>query len=443
MHDSVSTARRLLLVDPCAACHSLSPSLQAAGWEVSSSSLENALTQPCHVGMIRLRHLHLANLDYLRDLLSRSSGQWIAVLTPDMLPLQKVRDFIGEWFFDFHTLPFDEERVQVAVGRAYGMSRLRSKASVERLGTLDELLGESRAMAETRKLIGKFAPTDSPVMIRGESGTGKEMVARALHRLSQRAQAPFIAINCGAMPENLIQSELFGHEKGAFTGAHQRKIGRIEAAEGGTLFLDEIGDLPMELQANLLRFLQEKHIERVGSSVSLPMNVRVLSATHIDLENAVRSGAFREDLYYRLNVLQIRMAPLRDRVSDLPQLANSFARLYSAETGRRPRSFSEAAMRALAEHRWPGNIRELSNRVRRGLVLAEGRQIEAKDLGFDTDMKSESAAPRTLEQYKLQAERQALNEVLKRYSDNLSEAARVLGVSRPTFYRLLHKHGIL
>lgn len=442
MHDSVPVVRHLLMVDPCVACHGLSPSLQAAGWEVRSCVLENALSQSCHVGMIRLQHAHLTNLEPLRHMLSRSTSEWIAVLTADFLQQQNVRDFICEWFFDFHTLPFDEARVQVAIGRAYGMSRLRSRVEVQRSGKLDELVGDSRPMNEVRKLVGKFAPTDTPVMIRGESGTGKEVVARALHRMSHRAEKPFIAINCGAMPKNLIQSELFGHEKGAFTGAHQRKVGRIEAADGGTLFLDEIGDLPLELQANLLRFLQEKHIERVGSSVSLSMDVRVLSATHIDLENAVREGSFREDLYYRLNVLQIRMAPLRERLSDVPLLATRFARLYSGETGRRPRSFSETAMQAMSEHPWPGNIRELSNRVRRGLVLAEGRQIEAQDLGLEI-VTSEGGAVCTLEHYKLAAERQALSEVMKRYSNNLSEAARVLGISRPTFYRLLHKHDII
>ncbi|MBF2975422.1 sigma-54-dependent Fis family transcriptional regulator, partial [Pseudomonas aeruginosa] len=181
-------------------------------------------------------------------------------------------------------------------------------------------------------LLAKLAPTDSPVLIRGESGTGKELVARTLHRQSRRVDKPFVAINCGAIPEHLIQSELFGHEKGAFTGAHQRKVGRIEAADGGTLFLDEIGDLPLELQANLLRFLQEQQIERVGGNRPVEVDVRVLAATHVDLEAAIDAGTFREDLYYRLNVLQVGTAPLRERSEDLPLLANHFSRLYSLET---------------------------------------------------------------------------------------------------------------
>jgi len=278
-------------------------------------------------------------------------------------------------------------------------------------------------------------------LIRGDSGTGKELVAKTLHRQSQRHAKPFVAINCGAIPEHLIQSELFGHEKGAFTGAHQRKVGRIEAANGGTLFLDEIGDLPMELQANLLRFLQEKQIERVGGSQPIPVDVRVLAATHVDLEAAVEKGTFREDLYYRLNVLQVVTAPLRERHGDIAMLANHFSRFYSQETGRRPRSFSDDALVAMGEHAWPGNVRELANRVRRGLVLAEGRQIEAVDLGLQ-GQQAISPPMATLEDYKHRAERQALCDVLNRHSDNLSVAARVLGVSRPTFYRLLHKHQI-
>lgn len=440
MHDATKSVRRLLMVDPCNACNRLLPNLQAAGWEVSSASLETASARTCHVGVVRLDSQSLDRLEHIRTLLLQGEGEWIAVLGAELLPLQQVRDFIYEWFFDFHTLPLDEERIKIALGRAYGMSRLRRKTEMRR-DPGDDLLGESRAISEARRLIARFAPTDSPVMIRGESGTGKEVVARALHGQSRRSDRPFVAINCGAIPENLIQSELFGHEKGAFTGAHQRKIGRIEAANGGTLLLDEIGDLPLELQANLLRFLQEKHIERVGGSRPIAIDVRVLSATHVDLERAIQDGRFREDLYYRLNVLQIRMPPLRERLVDLSQLAAHFARLYSGETGRRPRSFSEGATQAMLSHGWAGNIRELANRVRRGLVLAEGRQIEAEDLGLHIPAEQRGTL-HTLEYYRLQAERLALGQALQQYANNLSEAARALGISRPTFYRLLHKHGL-
>lgn len=433
--------RRLLVVDPCDDCHRLLPGLRSVGWDVHSCTLSSALEHPCDVGLLRLQASHLQHPEAVKDLIGRSGAEWIAVLSPQELRAQKIGDFVCEWFFDFHTLPFDVSRVQVTLGRAFGMARLRGKGPAPVDEPEHELLGDSRPIRELRKLLGKLAPTESPVLIRGESGTGKELVARTLHRQSQRHDKPFVAINCGAIPEHLIQSELFGHEKGAFTGAHQRKVGRIEAAHGGTLFLDEIGDLPLELQANLLRFLQEKHIERVGGSQPIAVDVRVLAATHVDLESAIVSGRFREDLYYRLNVLQVVTAPLRDRHGDLSMLASHFSRFYSQETGRRPRTFSEDALGAMGKHDWPGNVRELANRVRRGLVLAEGRQIEPGDLGLQ-EQNTTLAPIGTLEDYKHQAERQALCDVLNRHSDNLSIAAKVLGVSRPTFYRLLHKHQI-
>ncbi|SDZ49757.1 sigma-54 dependent transcriptional regulator [Pseudomonas sp. NFIX28] len=433
--------RRLLVVDPCDACHRLLPGLRLVGWDVDSCDLESAVDRNCDVGLLRLRAFHLERPEAVKDLISRSGTEWIAVLSPDVLRLHQAGDFVCEWFFDFHTLPFDVSRVQVTLGRAFGMARLRGQGHVHIHQPGHELLGDSRPIRDLRKLLSKLAPTESPVLIRGESGTGKELVARTLHRQSQRHSKPFVPINCGAIPEHLIQSELFGHEKGAFTGAHQRKVGRIEAAHCGTLFLDEIGDLPLELQANLLRFLQEKHIERVGGSQPIPVDVRVLAATHVDLEAAIDKGRFREDLYYRLNVLQVVTAPLRERHGDIGMLANHFAHFYSQETGRRPRSFSEDALVAMGKHDWPGNVRELANRVRRGLVLAEGRQIEARDLGLLSPQAC-IAPMGTLEDYKHRAERQALCDVLNRHSDNLSVAARVLGVSRPTFYRLLHKHQI-
>ncbi|SDT00108.1 DNA-binding transcriptional response regulator, NtrC family, contains REC, AAA-type ATPase, and a Fis-type DNA-binding domains [Pseudomonas sp. Z003-0.4C(8344-21)] len=433
--------RRLLVVDPCDDCHRLLPGLRAVGWDVDSCSLENAAERSCDIGLLRLQPFHLERPEAVKELISRSGTEWIAVLNQEVLRLQNVGDFVCEWFFDFHTLPFDVSRVQVTLGRAFGMARLRGQGTIHVDQPEHELLGDSKPIRELRKLLSKLAPTESPVLIRGESGTGKELVARTLHRQSQRHSKPFVAINCGAIPEHLIQSELFGHEKGAFTGAHQRKVGRIEAANGGTLFLDEIGDLPLELQANLLRFLQEKHIERVGGSQPIPVDVRVLAATHVDLEAAIEKKLFREDLYYRLNVLQVMTAPLRERHGDLSMLANHFSHFYSHETGRRPRSFSEDALIAMGKHDWPGNVRELANRVRRGLVLAEGRQIEARDLGL-ISQHSIATPMGTLEDYKTRAERQALCDVLNRHSDNLSVAAKVLGVSRPTFYRLLHKHQI-
>jgi len=432
MHKSM--LRRLLVVDLIDEFNPLLSSIQLAGWDVEICSLDQAFTRQADVGLIRLGPC----LDTIGELLRRTPAQWIAALPPGTSLNGNLGLFVGEWCFDFHTMPFDQARLLVTLGHALGMASLRQAKPVE---DDDELLGNAPSMGELRKLLGRLGPTDSPVLIRGESGTGKELVAHALHRLSRRAEQAFVAINCGAIPEQLIQSELFGHEKGAFTGAHQRKIGRIESADGGTLFLDEVGDLPLDLQANLLRFLQEGQIERVGGHLPINVNVRVLAATHVDLEQAVEQGRFREDLYYRLNVLQVRTSPLRERLEDVPALARHFARLYADEVGRRPRTFSEEALRAMCEYAWPGNVRELANRVRRGLVLAEGPQIEAQDLGF-RGMTVRAKPDYSLEDYKLKAEKQALSDVLLQYSANLSRAARALGVSRPTFYRLLNKHGI-
>ncbi|MBO3273762.1 sigma-54 dependent transcriptional regulator [Pseudomonas schmalbachii] len=443
MLDTAASQRRLLMVDPCADCQRLLPDLQAAGWLVESCRLDNLSGRYCDVGLLRLTPAHMQRPEIIKQMIQRSGTEWIAVLAATSLKSQGMGEFLREWFFDFHTLPFDDALVQMTLGRAWGRASLSASSRFDGFGhpsaPNDELLGESQSIQDLRNLVAKLAPTDAPVLIRGESGTGKELVARTLHRLSGRAQQPFVAINCGAIPEQLIQSELFGHEKGAFTGAHQRKIGRIEAADGGTLFLDEIGDLPLELQVNLLRFLQESHIERVGSYEPVSVNVRVVAATHIDLEDAVRNGRFREDLYYRLNVLKVHTAPLRERVADIPFLAEYYARFYSVETGRRPRRFSKEALNAMAEHGWPGNVRELANRVRSALVLAEGREIEVADLGLD-QIEQTSALRHTLEEYKLHAERQALCDALTRYADNHTRAARMLGISRPTFYRLLHKH---
>jgi DNA-binding NtrC family response regulator len=438
MHE-LASIRRLLIVEPCDECLRLIPGLRVAGWEVDSCTLESAASRPCDVGLIRLMPQHFEQPQLIKELITRSNTEWIAVLTADDLRREFIGDFVCEWFFDFHTLPFDVARVQVTLGRAYGMARLRAQGANYGNGPEHEMLGESRPIRELRRLLTKLAPTESPVLIRGETGTGKELVARTLHMQSQRRNQPFVSINCSAIAEQDLQVELFGQDSDGFGGKQQRKPGRIEAANGGTLFLDEIGDLPLDVQANLLRFLQERHIETGGERVAV--DVRILAATHVDLEAAIRKKRFREDLYYRLNVLQVGTAPLRERHGDLALLANHFAHFYSQETGRRPRNFSQDALVAMGKHDWPGNVRELENRVRRGLVLAEGRQIEAFDLGLLGEEEISSSMG-TLDEYKSRAERQALCDVLTRHSDNLSVAAKVLGISRPTFYRLLHKHQI-
>ncbi len=439
MHSMTVEPRRLLVIEPCEECRGLFPYLQSAGWLVEARSLRDAGLHPCQVGMLCFHSGLVSRLEEIKPVIADNVAEWVALVSAKDMSGTELCDFISEWFFDFHTMSVDLERLLVILGRACGMAHLREQSDKYLADQSHELLGESAAIRVLRKLLEKLGPTDSPVLIRGENGTGKELVARTLHRLSARNNMPSVAINCGAIPESLIQSELFGHEKGAFTGAHQRKIGRIESADGGTLFLDEIGDLPLEMQANLLRFLQEMTIERVGGSKSISVNVRVIAATHINLEDAVAKGTFREDLYYRLNVLQAQVPPLRERLLDVPQLAHHFASLFSVEAGRRSRRFSQAALLAMASHNWPGNVRELANRVRRGLVIAEGKQIEAEDLGLDR-ITTRPPSLGTLEEYKLHAEHQAVADALKHHSQNLSQAARSLGISRPTLYRLLHKH---
>lgn len=434
--------RTLLTIDSCPECEDLLPELKACGWQTQSCNIESATLGLADVGLVRLQGSDPTYLEKLKRLIIRSGIEWIAVVVPDLLHKPGIADFISEWFFDYHTLPFDRDRVEVALGRAYGMARLRSLTQGNNQQVDLDFLGSSRQATDLRRLIAKLAPTESPVLIRGESGTGKELVARALHWKSRRTDGPFVAINCGAIPEHLMQSELFGHEKGAFTGAHQRKIGRIESADGGTLFLDEIGDLPLDLQANLLRFLQEMQIERVGGDKPIPVDVRVLAATHVDLDEAIRRGQFREDLYYRLNVLEVRTAPLRERKSDITALARHFAKVYSSEVGRKPRRFSEDALVAMNRYHWPGNVRELANRVRRGMVMADGRQIEPQDLGLALATNA-AEIPLTLRDQVMIAEKVALEKALAMYPHNMKLVADMLDVSRPTLYRLLHKHQMM
>jgi DNA-binding NtrC family response regulator len=300
------------------------------------------------------------------------------------------------------------------------------------------LTGNSPAIRALSQNIRKFAPVELPLLITGETGTGKEMAARALHQLSPRHGKPFAAINCGALPANLVQSELFGHERGAFTGATARRIGHFESADGGTVFLDEIGDLPLDAQTNLLRVLQEGTIERIGSCQSIKVDVRVLAATHVDLEKAVAQGRFREDLFYRLNVLRLRMPPLRERTGDIELLAQHFLDAFRESYGTRARTFSAGARKALNAFSWPGNVRELMNRVQRAAVIADDALITPDDLELSVD--SPSGDRDSLGSARTSAEREAIVDCLRASAFNISECARRLRVSRVTVYRLCKKH---
>jgi DNA-binding NtrC family response regulator len=367
--------------------------------------------------------------------------QWIGVLAPRALESAACRALVGAYLADFHTRPVDPQRLLHTLGHAHGLALLRAQpAAAPATPELMALTGNSVAITRLRAQIGKVALSDAPVLIWGESGSGKELTAQAIHTLSPRAAEPFVPINCGAIPPALIQSELFGHARGAFTGAAKDKPGLIETAAGGTVFLDEIADLPKDLQSNLLRFLQEKTIYRVGSTRSIDVDVRVIAASHVNLQQAVADNLFREDLYYRLNVLPIDVPPLRERKDDLEMLAQHFFRTYADEKAPHLKGFGSDALRAIREHDWPGNVRELINRTRRAMVLAEGRLIGPHDLGLEPQRAAASGAG--LEGSRIDAERAAIGASLERSGRNITHAARDLGVSRMTLYRLLAKHGI-
>ena len=303
---------------------------------------------------------------------------------------------------------------------------------------IDSIGGRSPAMLGVRAMLHRYAEVELPVLITGESGTGKELAAHALHDLSRRRDRPFVAMNCGAIAPTLVQSELFGHERGAFTGAATRRLGLFESADGGTVFLDEIGDLPLDAQTNLLRVLQEGTIERLGSSRPVHVDVRVLAATHVDLDAAIARGSFREDLYYRLDVLRLQLPPLRARGDDVELLAREFLDAFRAHNPVQARGFSTAARQCLRQHDWPGNVRELMNRVRRAAVVAEQALIEPRDL----QLGPASAQVVALDDHRTRTERQALLDALRETGCNVSASARRLRVSRVTIYRLCRKHGV-
>jgi two-component system NtrC family response regulator len=294
-------------------------------------------------------------------------------------------------------------------------------------------------MQQVFSTIEKVAATEAPVLILGESGTGKELVARALHGRSLRKAGPFVAINCAAIPETLLESELFGHEKGAYTGAHTQRKGRIEMADGGTLFLDEIGDLAPSLQVKLLRFLQERTIERIGGRMEIAINTRVTAATNRDIDRAIRDGSFREDLYYRLAVVKMQVPPLRDREGDIALLAMSFMRKYADENKKKILGFTKKALEALVNHKFPGNVRELENRVSRAVIMAQSSKITNEDLDLEEPRELGST---TLKGARKKADRQVVLQVLTKNNFNLAQSAVDLGVSRPTLYELMEKLGI-
>jgi len=346
--------------------------------------------------------------------------------------------------YDFYQKPVDADVLRLIVDRAYSLYALEqeNRELLARQATmpLRGVIAASPEMLRICRSIEKIAPTTANVLLLGESGTGKELLTRALHELSPRAKGAFVAINCAAIPDALLESELFGHEKGAFTGAVKQNRGKIEYASGGTLMLDEVGDLPLSLQAKLLRFLQERVIERIGGREPIPVDVRIVCATHRDLSALIAEGQFREDLYYRISEITVRIPALREREGDVLLIARALLNNLGRTLGKTRMHFGLDTMRALEIYQWPGNVRELENRLKRAVIMTESEQITAQDLELELESGEIAANPFDLRQARDQAERRAIQQALQYTEHNLSRAADLLGIARPTLYSLLSKH---
>jgi two-component system NtrC family response regulator len=348
----------------------------------------------------------------------------------------------GAW--DYYEKPIDPDELGVMIRRALhvrGLEEENLKLRAQQMSriTLEEMVGDARAMREVYEAVCRVAPTDLSVLITGENGTGKELVAQAIHRRSPRRDGPFVAINCGAVPSQLLESELFGHEKGAFTSAHRRREGKLQQADGGSVFLDEVAEFPPELQVKMLRFLQDRTIQLVGGTEHIPVDARILAATNRLLSEEIATGRFREDFYYRLGVVVIHLPPLRDRGEDIMLLAQHFLARSNQELGKRIAGFTRGAIRAVEKHHWPGNVRELENRVKRAVVMARRNRLTPADLELEAG--GTGPGP-SLGEARHQLERRLLIEALRRNAGNVSRTARDLAVSRATIHDLMRKYGV-
>lgn len=380
-------------------------------------------------------------LRILHDIISLAPRTKVIVVTGnnDKQHALKAVDFGA---YDFYQKPIDSDTIKLLVHRALNLAKLEHENSIlarTRSG-MSRIVGNSEAIQKVVRRAEKIANTDISTLLLGESGTGKEVFARSIHEHSPRRDKPFVAINCASIPENLLESELFGYEKGAFTGANKTTLGKIETAQGGTLFLDEIGDMPIGLQAKMLRFLQERVIERVGGRNEIPVDIRVICATHRDLQKMVAEETFREDLYYRVGEMPILIPPLRERDQDIILLARTFLNIYREEFKAKAKSFSESAVNAMLGHKWPGNIREMQNKLKSAVIMAEGTVIQPDDLGLmPVDAQNE---PETLNLREVReiAESRAIRKAYQKAEKNMSKTAELLGVTRPTLYSLIDKY---
>ncbi|MCS0591005.1 PEP-CTERM-box response regulator transcription factor [Massilia norwichensis] len=379
----------------------------------------------------------------LQQILALAPDTRVIVLTGNQDHNNAVKA-IGMGAYDFHQKPVDPEVLNLVIQRAFFLHNLqqenRRMQQSQADSPLSGVISRDPGMLKVCRTVEKVAPTSASVMLLGESGTGKEVLARAVHALSPRSKERFMAINCAAIPENLLESELFGYEKGAFTGAAKQTKGKVELAHGGTFFLDEVGDLPMPLQAKLLRFLQERVIERIGGHEEIPVDVRIVCATHQKLKDLCAQGRFREDLYYRLSEIVVTIPPMRQREGDAALLAHHFKNKFCAQESRSSLHFAPDALAAIEGYAWPGNVREMENCIKRAVIMADGNTIVAEDLGLP-DVDAEES-PLNLRQVRDEAEYKAIVRALARADGNIVKASEMLGVSRPTLYDLMGRHGI-
>jgi two-component system, NtrC family, response regulator len=446
-----SNARPLLIVDDDAGL------LRQLRWAFSDHKVFPAATRQEAIDFARTEAIPVAIVDLglhpdpdgaseglaiLSEILAVAPGTKVIIATGNETREHALRA-ITLGAYDFYQKPIDIDVLQLIVSRAEHMFDLEAEnrrlAEATPVSAVDGIIASSAEMLRVLRTVEKIAPTDVTVLLLGESGTGKELLAHAIHKLSGRAHGPFVPINCAAIPETLLESELFGHEKGAFTGALRQHIGKIESADHGTLFLDEIGDVPLPMQVKLLRFLQDQMVERIGGRKLVQVDARIICATNQDLDRLMAESRFREDLYYRLNEVTVQVPPLRERVGDAVFLASFFLRRFASEYGRPVRGFAPAALAAIKEHAWPGNVRELENRIKRAVVMSENPLLTAADLGLVAGEEPQSLAIRAA---RARAEREVLQLALAQAGSNLSKAARLLGISRPTLYDLMQQHQI-
>jgi two-component system NtrC family response regulator len=379
----------------------------------------------------------------LQQILAAAPGTKVIVLSGNQERANALKA-VAMGAYDFQHKPCEPELLKLVIERAFVLHAMQEENArmlqIQADSPLAGIVSRDPALLKLCRNVEKLAPSSATVMLLGDSGSGKELFARALHELSARSEHRFVAINCAAIPADLLESELFGHEKGAFTGAGQQTLGKIEMAQGGTFFLDEIGDMAMALQAKLLRFVQERVIERIGGRVEIAIDARIVCATHQDLPALVREGRFREDLYYRLSEIVLAIPPLRERVGDATLLAHHFKNRFCTQEGRAAFGFTPEALQAIEQYGWPGNVRELENCIKRAVIMCEGPQIGAADLGLAGA--SQAEAPVNLRQARDAAEYKVMVLALARADGSIVKAAELLGVSRPTLYDLMHHHGI-